>query len=155
MMQLRDLPLDNRLDIYNRARIVHLTDVHGNIDRALAESSYEGNLQDVKLLLRAGANVNTAPDFLYSPLRGAAMGNHVAVMQVLLAAGANVHANGEEELYLAAAHGNFDVVQLLLAAGANVHTQDALGAARENHHMDVVQALLDAGAIADSDEDDG
>ena len=47
--------------------------------------------------------------------------DHVEVVQVLLAAGANVHAQNYMALRVASNKGHVDVVQILLAAGADVH----------------------------------
>jgi ankyrin repeat protein len=42
----------------------------------------------------------------------------VEVVQLLLAAGANMHANNDEALQTASKYGRVEVVQMLLAAGA-------------------------------------
>ena len=69
-------------------------------------------------------------------------------VNVLLAAGANVHAQNDMALRVASKKGHVDVVQILLAAGADVHAQNdtALLWASEWDHVDVVQVLLAAGA---------
>jgi ankyrin repeat protein len=72
------------------------------------------------------------------------------VVQLLLAAGANVNAaeqSGETPLYAAAQGGHSQVMQLLLAAGANVNAADSSGwtqlyAAAQLGHIEVVQQLL-------------
>ena len=45
-------------------------------------------------------------------------------VNVLLAAGANVHAQNDMALRVASKKGHVDVVQILLAAGADVHAQN-------------------------------
>jgi len=67
---------------------------------------------------------------------------------MLLAAGANAHANKDLALRWAAANGHVKVAQVLLAAGANVHADKdgpLLAASAENRH-DVISILLAAGA---------
>ena len=61
----------------------------------------------------------------------------------LIAAGADVHADNEEALRLAAERGHADVVELLLDAKADVHALDdeALILAKHHGYTDVVQIL--------------
>jgi len=67
------------------------------------------------------------------------------VVEILLAAGADVHADDGLALKWAAEKGYAAIVELLLAAGADVHARynDALGWAARNYHADVVQILED------------
>ena len=54
----------------------------------------------------------------------------------------------DDALWEAARDGNIDTVEILLAAGANVHVynDDALRLAAARGHADVVKVLLEAGA---------
>jgi len=78
-----------------------------------------------------------------------------AVMQDLLDAGADVHADEDYALRRAAADGHADCVRLLLDAGADVHAGEdlALRWAAWNGHADCVRLLLDAGADVHADAD--
>ena len=88
---------------------------------------------------------------------------HLAAVQALLAAGANVNAagnDGDTALSQASLNGHLAAVQALLAAGANVnaanrHGHTALMKAIQKSHMDVVQALLAAGADVNAAGNDG
>jgi len=64
-------------------------------------------------------------------------------IELLIKAGANVHANDDEALRLASLYGHKDVVELLLKAGANVHANDneALRFATEKGYKDIVELL--------------
>ena len=55
------------------------------------------------------------------PLRNASENGHPAVVEVLLAHGADVHADGDWALRAASGNGRAAVVEVLLAHGANVH----------------------------------
>jgi ankyrin repeat protein len=77
-----------------------------------------------------------------------------AVAATLISAGADVHAFYGKALRLAAAKGHEALVDLLLAAGANVNTLNPdcwtecpLNQAAQNGHADVVSKLLAAGAL--------
>jgi ankyrin repeat protein len=104
--------------------------VDGSESQALRSAIGTGNEQLVKLLLDAGAPVNpvksTGP---WLPLAQAAWEHRIAIMKILLEAGANVDApDNNGETYLAS-HGFFDsrVTKTLLAAGANPNAADRRG----------------------------
>lgn len=64
-------------------------------------------------------------------------------VKILLDAGADVHACGDEAILVAAENGNFDTVKMLLEAGADVHAErnGALRLAEENGHADTLVVL--------------
>ena len=84
-----------------------------------------------------------------------AVRGHLQAVELLLAAGANVHARFDFALFAAAINGHADVVQLLLQHGADVHARgnEALWLASKDGHADVVQLLLQHGGVLPSDED--
>ena len=73
---------------------------------------------------------------------------HVAVVQALIASGADVHADNDQALQAASSNGHVAVVQTLLATGADVHANNdyALRFASGDNHIAVVEILLAAGA---------
>ncbi len=88
-----------------------------HLESALANAATAGNEETVKLLLDAGAPVNASDDRGYSPLMYAAGSDTipVGVVKLLLAAGADRNATGEDETprTLAAKRGNTEVARLL------------------------------------------
>jgi len=158
---------------------IYLEDKDSELSTPLMTAVDQRNLEIVTLLLAAGCRVNaherwtkyfsTWSDRLLgpyanfdagsSPLRIAAEIGHVAIVEVLLAAGADVNEVDVHRLAtplrIAVEKGHAGVVRALLAAGADANEQrskrDAslLTLAAGQRHMDVMLALLDAGADVD------
>ena len=84
---------------------------------------------------------------------------HLAIVELLLAHGADVHAKNQEDetaLEFASENGHAAVVEVLLAHGADVHadTDRALIAASQNGNVAVVEVLLAHGADVHADDDE-
>jgi len=86
-------------------------------------------------------------DFDNQPITASEKGD-VNGAQLALNAGADVHANNDEALRLAAMHGHAEGVRMLLAAGADVRASNnaALHLAICRNHTEIVRMLLAAGA---------
>lgn len=131
-----------------------------NLDWELLKAAEAGDLAGTQSALAALA---AAPSryadsnvmALGEALLGAATHNRLAVVQHLIATGADVLAYQGRALSMAAARGHLAIVQCVLAAGADVHSNNdlALKLASENGHMAVVQCLLAAGADVRADSD--
>jgi hypothetical protein len=76
-------------------------------------------------------------------------------VQMLIAAGADVHAGHDRALCWAAKNGHTEIVKILLDAGADVHADHdyALCCADNNGHTKTVKVLLDAGADVHASRD--
>jgi len=132
-------------------------------------SSLNGLTVSTKILLEAGADVNTqAGEYdnalqadinalgrrYCNALQAASGRGHETVVRLLLDAGANVNAQGGyygNALQAASAEGHEAVVRLLLEKGANVNAQggeygNALQAASNEGHETVIRLFLDAEA---------
>lgn len=120
--------------------------------KTLMTAVVDGDIAAVKTAIAAGIDVNDAAnaDAAQSShaLYWAAFGGHTEVARLLLAAGANVHADRDAALRWAAYRGHVEIVRLLLAAAADVHAVDdvALSLAARHGHGDIVHLLLAAGA---------
>lgn len=134
--------------------------VHQQTHNTLAGAASNGDVEDMKALLAAGAKVNENVDDSGSqPLYYAAWHGETKAVKVLLAAGAKVEAtnkSGMQAIHAAAQGGNAETVKVLLAAGAKV---DAVGKnkrlqpihwAAMGGNTEVVKVLLDAGAKIDA-----
>src|SRR5689334_21882488 len=116
---------------------------------------YEGNVAEVKRLLRAGADVSIANNYGATPMGLAAEVGNADMLAVLLEAGANVespNADGQTALMLVARTGNLKAAELLLNAGAKVDAREAFGGqtplmwASARRHPDMMRLLIAKGA---------
>ncbi len=122
-----------------------------------------GNIDNAKIFLKQGADVNGVYPGVDSPLRVAAQHDNIAMVRFLIESGANVNAkdpDGRTALLWAASYGYLQNVLALIQAGANVNAAMKGGAtplafAIGNGHTEVVSALLKAGAKLEGADDHG
>lgn len=115
-----------------------------------------GNLEAAKVLLNAGATVDTSDQWGTSAVTLAAQNGHDAVLKLLLDRGAVVSKQvqiGYETLQAAASHGTRETLRLLIDAGADIDRVEgmgwpttALGAAASTGNLENIKFLLNAGA---------
>ncbi len=124
------------------------------LDRELVEAAEGGDLEDVKDLIEAGANVDASVDGDGSPLIVASRANRLAVVVELLNRGADVNlaVSGDgNPLIAAASAGAQSVVDLLLSHGAAIDLvvpgdENALIQAAGAGHFAIVKMLVGRGA---------
>ena len=112
-----------------------------------------GYVELVIFLLNIGMNPNERARDFHTPLTSAVRYNKLAVVEVLLKAGADVNKpiGAATSLFIASHMGYVELVKLLIKAGAEINKQAAGGktplyiAVKKGHHQ-VVKLLLDAGA---------
>ena len=114
--------------------------------------------RDIKDLLDKGADINTHNEWGLTPVMLAAQYNHsVAVLNALIAAGADIHEAEPKyrsnALHLAAnSSKNPKVIEALLAAGANIEARNYLGetalimAVNSNDETKISTQLIKSGA---------
>jgi ankyrin repeat protein len=120
-------------------------------DSAIMAAALNGHLELVKKLRMRGAEVTNTG---WTPLIYAATGGHDAVVEYLLAEGANVNAvspNGTSALMMAVREGKVSTVALLIAKGADVNQRNQQGAtalawAARGNEQGMVAQLRRAGA---------
>ena len=160
---------------------VNATDRHGNTILPLAAGA--GQLDLVQLLLDAGADVNStmsitvdydypfedlAPYTLVQApaLNHATIGNHIEVVKLLIASGADLNqgdqGHNETALHEAALFNHVEIIKILLDHGADpnplVNYKDVetpLHTAALSGILEATEALLDGGADVDAQVDQG
>ena len=117
----------------------------------LLEAAVSGHTRVARMLLSAGAEVDTSVGPGYTALYNAAFNGHADTVKLLLEANATVDTQTEDDftpLYIAAQEGRTECVRSLLEAGAHVDAgrvaegATALYIAAQNGHADVCKALL-------------
>ncbi|MGH9324970.1 MAG: ankyrin repeat domain-containing protein [Vicinamibacteria bacterium] len=128
---------------------------------SLADAASSGDLEQVRMLLEQGADVNLALGDGMTALHCAARNGNLAIAEDLIRAGANLEAKtrlGEHTpLHAASAAGRAEVVLALLAAGADVKAATTTGAtplhfAAASGSAPSVAVLLERGADANAKE---
>ena len=125
----------------------------------LEEAAFKGDTTTVKALLAKGVNVNEKRKKGTTPLIAAARSGHLEIVNLLLAAGAEVdpktgpkRVGQPTALWWAARNGHQVIVETLLENGADVNgkegklTPTALMEAVERGHPFIVEVLLIGGA---------
>ena len=112
------------------------------LNQSLIDASLAGDAEEVKLLLKLGADVHKGDDYA---VRLASYHGQTGVVELLLAAGADIHALDDHALRSASERGHAKVVHLLLKSGADAGARDdyALRSASFNGHAEVVKILTD------------
>jgi ankyrin repeat protein len=132
-------------------------------ESGLLVAAMHDDVESVRRLLAAGADVNAQHAHGWTALVLAAVDGHTAVVRALLDAGADVDAKEEwieqSALIWAAKAGHEETLTALLERGAEVDLRDkyagtALSLAAADGHAAVVEALLAAGADANVVQDD-
>jgi ankyrin repeat protein len=116
-------------------------------------AAYQGDVDTIKLLVAAGADVEATTPDQPSALYRALEGNHIDAVHALLDLGASPtpEYKGWTPLQRAAYYGDLPTITLLLAAGVGpnqgtTETPPALLVAAGEGHLDAVRALIDGGA---------
>lgn len=129
----------------------------------LHEAAGAGHTEALRLLLEAGAMVDSEDRFEMTPLGWAAFAGHVEASKVLLSHGAKLDSQDEflmTPLATAVKEGRLRVAQLLIAHGADLNARAQLGrtplmeAARQGH-LKLAQLLLQHHCDMDATDDLG
>jgi ankyrin repeat protein len=150
-----------------RSLISQHADVNARSDdgsTALLWATHWNDTEVADLLLRAGADANTANAFQVTPLSQACLNGSGGLVRSLLKAGAKANAviaTGETPLMTCARSGSLEAVQMLIEYGAEINAkepvqhQTALMWAAAEHHTAVVKALIAAHADLNAHSKEG
>jgi hypothetical protein len=97
-----------------------------DIDSLIA-ACQDGNLKDVRRLVKKGVSLDQRDDKGWTLLQIAAWHGHLDTIQYLVEAGADVNAtcgHGATSLHFAAAGGHLDIARYLIESGAEVNLAD-------------------------------
>lgn len=126
-------------------------------------AAQEGELEVIKLLADAGADVDQKGLVGHTPLRIAARNGRTDVVAYFISKGCDINTQGNDgatPLEAAASKGHMEIVQMLVEKGANINIQDkegdfALGEAAKHGFIDVVNYLVSKGADLSLKNQDG
>ncbi len=131
---------------------------------SIHDAARNGDLTGVQAELNKGANVNAKREGGATPLHDATEGGHEEIVELLIVAGANLHARtntmmgggGWTPLHSAVSHGYRGIVELLIVYGTDVDTRDSAGKsglhdAALQGHKEIVELLISKGADLDAE----
>ena len=123
------------------------------------DSAFGGDVAGVQTELDKGTDVNAKREDGSTPLHGAAEGGHGEIVELLITAGADLHATtvsmlgggGWIPLHSAARQGHRGIVELLIEMGTDVNTRDSAGKSTLHDavlegHKGIVELLINKGA---------
>ena len=130
---------------------------------ALSDAVRTGNIEDVKKLLAAGADVNAKDMYEDTPLYEAVKLGYKGIAELLLANGANVNVKnnvGWVPLHMATALDHNEIVELLVTNGANVDAKDDDGSTPMHYaawydRKEVAELVIAGGADVNAKDENG
>ncbi len=129
------------------------------LEAPVADAAERGDLEEVRALLRRGADVNTAQSDGMTALHWAARNNDVEIVKTLLYAGATFRATtrlgGYTPLHLASRGGHTEAAEMILEAGADPDVFTSTGVTAMHFAADadaagVIEALAAHGGDLDA-----
>jgi ankyrin repeat protein len=124
---------------------------------------YEGDVVEVRRLIKAGANVSLANNYGATPMGLAAEVGNAEIIKLLLEAGANAdspNADGQTALMEVARTGNVEAAEVLVKHGATVDAKERFGGqtalmwASARRHPEMMQFLISKGANVNASSTD-
>jgi ankyrin repeat protein len=133
-----------------------------SLNKKLLEESKYGHLEDVRKLIKAGADVNAIDNEGYTSLMYASKRGHIFTLRALLEAGADVNAKNwynNTALFYASYFKYINIVRALIKAGADVNAKnkyDITSLMEASYgHIKIVKVLLKAGADPNAKNNNG
>ncbi|MBQ4493313.1 MAG: ankyrin repeat domain-containing protein [Elusimicrobiaceae bacterium] len=118
----------------------------GELNSKLFKAARAGNVNDIKNLIKQGADVNARNEYSHTPLMHASFFGHLETCEVLIELGADVNAKDVQNTTALFFAEDASIVDLLIKNKANINAQDTFGRtplmfALENNNLDSAFAL--------------
>lgn len=127
-----------------------------SLDEDVVIAASDGNVEQIKSLLKQGANPNAHALDDWTPLTKAASNGHIDAVKLLLVSGARINeaeGGGNTALFWAAFYDRRDVITLLLSDGADINKKSnstggetPLHVALRLKHIETAELLQRSGA---------
>ena len=125
-------------------------------DGTLICHSIDFDIEDETIAREMGFEPHPCFEAMDKTLWKAARDGDIDIVEILIAAGADIHFLNDYALRWASEYNHTDVVKLLLEYGADIHVRDdeALREAAEEGNTDLVKILLEHGADVHARDDE-
>jgi len=132
--------------------------------KGLYEAISKDNFKKLQALITQGVDVNARDKEGWTPLQCTAELGHIRICQLLIQAGADIHAKssmyGQTALHLAVEFGHLECCKYLIEAGADIHAKNEDGStplhlAAEGQDEDICLHLIEAGADVNAQDKAG
>ncbi len=112
------------------------------MEQELFEACKEGNLTEVKSLIKKGADIHNNEDWVF---RNACFKGDLEVVKFLVDQGADIHTQDDFAICWASKNGHLEIVKILVDQGADIHTRDdfPITYASKNGHLEIVKFLVE------------
>jgi len=148
----------------NMQPMLGMTTEQYELNKKLLDAGAKGNLQDVKSLIKRGADINAQDKFSgWTPLHFAAFYNELDALKLLVQLGADVNTqdkSGWTPLHYAARDDKLDALKFLVQLGADINAKNKDGRtplhdAALNNELDALKLLVQLGADVNAKNKDG
>lgn len=145
-------------ELINQGTDVNYFDRH-DIFTPLMQAIHQSEIEIVRFLLEAGADIHSSTYFEDTPLGLAISKGNLKIILLLLQAGADPNNGGlQSPLYLAISIEDFEITRILIDSGADVNSKTEshitpLMAAATRGNLHLVKLLVNSGANVDTTDD--